>query len=61
MTTRPLLGWKKMTNYGLKLHIEQKPFPKVMLGFDLGQSYSGVAISSSDLRHAYVSIETLSI
>jgi hypothetical protein len=54
MANKTLSGWKKMTNYGFKLYVEQQPFPKVLIGFDLGLGNTGVSVTSSDLQHAYV-------
>ena len=53
--------WAKMSNYALKLWIEQQPFPKVVMGFDLGLKSTGISITSSDLRHAYVRVDQQSI
>lgn len=46
--------WKKMSNFGLKLHIQQKPFPKCLIGFDFGLRSTGVSITSSDCLHSFV-------
>ena len=46
--------WVKMTNYAFKLHVEQQPFPKTLMAFDVGLKSTGVAITSSDMRHAFV-------
>jgi hypothetical protein len=37
----------------MKLHL-QKPGSKIILGFDIGTLYTGVSISSPDLKIAYV-------
>jgi len=46
--------WIKMTNYAFKLHVEQLPFPKSLMAFDVGLKSTGVAITSSDMKHAFV-------
>jgi len=46
--------WQKMSNYGFKLHLQQIPNPKCLIGFDFGLKNTGVAISSMDLKHAFV-------
>jgi hypothetical protein len=48
--------WQKLSNYGLKLHIQQQPFPKTLIGIDFGMKSTGLAITSSDILHAFVSI-----
>lgn len=45
--------WQKLSNYGLKLHIQQQPFPKTLIGIDFGMRSTGLAVTSSDLRHAF--------
>ena len=47
-------SWIHMSNYAFKIWLEQQPFPKVLIGFDIGMKYTGVSITSSDLRHAFV-------
>lgn len=47
-------SWIKMSNYAFKLWIEQRPSPKVLIGFDLGLKSTGLSITSLDLKHAYV-------
>jgi hypothetical protein len=47
--------WVNMTNYAFKLHVEQQPFPKTLMAFDVGLKSTGVAVTSSDMRHAFVS------
>lgn len=46
--------WIKMTNYSFKLYVEQQIFPKTLMAFDMGLKSTGVAITSSDMRHAFV-------
>ena len=46
--------WIKLTNYAFKLWVEQQKAPKVLLGFDMGLKSTGVAVTSSDLQHAFV-------
>ena len=45
-----------MSNYAFKLWLEQEPFPKLLIGFDLGLKSTGLSITSSDLKYAYVGI-----
>ena len=47
-------SWIKMSNYGFKLWLERRSSPKVLIGFDLGLKSTGLSITSSDLKHAYV-------
>ena len=49
-------SWIKMSNYAFKLWVEQKAFPKVLMGFDVGTKFTGVSITSSDLKHAFVDL-----
>ena len=44
-----------MSNYAFKIWVEQQTCPKVLIGFDIGLKYTGVSITSSDLKHAFVS------
>ncbi len=46
--------WKELSNYGMKLHLQKEAIPKIILGFDIGTSCTGVSISSGDLKTAYV-------
>jgi hypothetical protein len=46
--------WQKVSNYGLKLYLQQIPNAKCIIGFDLGLKSTGVAISSMNLKHAFV-------
>ena len=46
--------WQKVSNYGLKLYLQQKGNPKCIIGFDFGMKSTGVSISSLDLKHAFV-------
>ena len=46
--------WKCMSNYGLKLAVQGLPSPKTLLGIDLGMRSTGIAISSGDMKNAYV-------
>lgn len=48
------MSWIKMSNYAFKLWVEQQPYPKILIGFDLGLKSSGLSITSLDLKHAYV-------
>jgi molecular chaperone DnaK (HSP70) len=48
--------WQKLTPYALKLHLQQQPFPKTIIGIDFGTKSTGVAVTSSDLLHAFVPI-----
>ena len=46
--------WIKHSNYAFKLWVEQQKCPKILLGFDMGLKSTGVAVTSSDLQHAFV-------
>ena len=46
--------WMKLSKYAFKLYLQQLPFPKTILGLDLGLKSSGMAITSSDMKHAFV-------
>lgn len=50
-----------MSHYAFKLYIQQQPFPKILIGFDFGMKSTGVAVTSSDLLHAFVIIFSKSI
>lgn len=54
MANRLPSQWLKLSNYAFKLFVEQQPFPKILLGFDVGIKSTGVSVSSSDLKHAFV-------
>jgi hypothetical protein len=43
-----------MSNFAFKLWIEKQPFPKTLVGFDIGTKSTGVSITSSDLKYAFV-------
>ena len=43
-----------MSNYGFKLAIKTLPWPKTLLGLDLGMRSTGISITGGDLRNAYV-------
>ena len=58
---RQICSWVRLSNYAFKLWTEQKGFPKVLMGFDVGSKSTGVAISSSDLRHTFVDLLVCSI
>jgi hypothetical protein len=45
----------------MKLFMQAQPFPKTMMGFDLGIKNTGVSITGSDLRHAFVCLVLFSI
>ena len=45
--------WQKLSSYGLKLHVQQHSFPKTLIGVDFGLRSTGLAVTSSDLRHAF--------
>lgn len=53
--------WKELSNYGMKLFMQGQAFPKTMMGFDLGIRNTGVSITGSDLRHAFVHVVLFSI
>jgi len=48
--------WREMSHYGLKLTIQALPFPKNLIGLDVGKRSTGIAISSYDLQYAHVFI-----
>jgi hypothetical protein len=50
-----------MSSYALKLHLQQQPFPKTIIGIDFGMKSTGLAVTSSDLLHAFVNIHQISI
>ena len=45
----------------MKLFMQGQPFPKTIMGFDLGIKNTGVSITGSDLRHAFVYLGLYSI
>ena len=48
------MGWKQMSQFGLKLYLNQQPGPKKLLGFDIGSINTGVSVSCDSLTNAYV-------
>jgi hypothetical protein len=46
--------WIKLSHYAFRLWIEQQSFPKVLMGFDPGLGSTGISITGSDLKHAFV-------
>ena len=48
--------WQKLSHYALKLHLQQQPFPKSIVGIDFGIKSTGLSITSSDLLYAFVQI-----
>lgn len=49
------MGWKKMSKYAIKLHLQQKASPKKLIGLDIGTSFTGISISCPYLQKTYVS------
>lgn len=48
------MGWKKLSKFAFKLHLQQQNSPKKIIGLDMGTTFTGISISCLNLKKTYV-------